>query len=367
MTKFFITISSIFILLSGKLSAQNPKFENLSLKTDYHYGFLLPEYSFISYFTDDAVRGFQVETVKKLKGEKLWQRLYDYPSVSLAAYYGSLANDTVFGKVVSLFPSFYFPLYRKNKTELFWQLGVGLAYSTEKFDLTENYYNIAVATHLNIWFRAALDLKYNINDKIALSAGTAFGHFSNANLSEPNIGLNFWTVYAGTDISISKKTELNNEEIPPFKPGKEFALIIAGGGKHTRRFSEDYYFAGSVSGEFKKISGYKFAFGTGADFFYDESVPEEMIRAGKEDVKNYYKIKTGIHISQELIIGKLSLMIQEGVYIGFTDHLDNYKMYNRGVVRYKFSEHFFADFAMKTNLNILDIAEIGIGWYANKK
>lgn len=362
MKSFFIFL---VILITSNLKAQNSHLNDAHLKADYHYGFLLPEYPFLNYLTNDGVKAFDIELTKDLTGKKLWERVYNYPSVGIAGYYGSLGNDTVFGKVFSLYPFVRFPLFERKKILFSSQIGIGLAYSLNKFDIENNYYNIAVASHFNIWFQAKLDFTYRVNDKFNFSLGTTFGHFSNANLEEPNLGLNFWTVYSGIDYYLRKKTERITCKIPDFKKKTEFAVIIAGGRKQTRRFAEQSYFAASVSGEYKRVFGYKFAAGGGVDIFYDASIPDEMRLAGIAEVKNIYKLKSGFHISQEFIVGKLSIIIQEGVYLGYKDYLYKHTMYNRGILRYKFSKHFFTDIAMKSNLNILDVAEIGLGYYKN--
>ena len=210
-------------------------------------------------------------------------------------------------------------------------------------------------------------MKYKASEKFNFLAGTAFGHFSNGNMAEPNLGLNFWTFYSGLDYYITKQTENIVKEVPDFKSGNEFAFIVAGGAKHTRRFAEKVYFAGSFSGEYRRILGYKGALGTGADFFYDASIPDEMQRAEITEIKDIYKIKTGIHFSQELIVGNLSLIVQEGFYVGFTDKLNNQLMYNRGIVRYRIFDKIFVNLAMKTNLWVLDVAELGLGYYFRTK
>lgn len=362
--KLFLTF--IFLSFLQYSFSQKMRYSNLHLNADYHYGFLLPEYNLFNYLTNDAIRGVEINLTKDLKGDKLWERVYHYPSVGLSFYYGSLGNDSVFGRLSTVYPYIYFPLIQKNHFQLSYKLGVGPSYVTKKFDLETNYYNIAIASHFNIWFRSALDFKYQISNVFSVSTGTAFGHFSNANLAEPNLGLNFWTFYAGADVNISKQTEKNKDIIPGFKKKNEFAFIVACGGKHTRRFAPKSYFAGSLSGEYRRILAYKGALGLGADVFYDASIPDEMKLAGISDVKNIYKVKTGFHTSQELIVGKLSLIIQEGFYVGFTDHLNHHKMYNRGIIRYKFSDHLFVNMAMKTNLWILDVAELGVGYYFSK-
>ena len=361
--KFFFVL--FFLALLQFVNAQKNKFSDLHLKAKYHYGFLLPEYNFFNYFTNNAIRAFDFEITKDLKGNKIWEQVYHHPSVGISFYHGSLGNDTVFGKINTIYPFISFPVIENNRFLFSIRVGAGPSYATKKFDLQNNYYNIAIASHFNIWFRTALDLTYKINNKFSVSSGTAFGHFSNANLAEPNLGLNFWTFYTGADYYLTYKTARKKDIIPNFDKKNEFVFIIAGGGKHTRRFAEQSYFAGSLSGEYKRIFGYKVGVGCGADIFYDASIPDEMQRAEIYEVKEIYKLKSGFHLSQELIVGKLSLIIQEGVYVGFIDHLSNHIMYNRGIIRYKFSKHFFANMAMKTNLWILDVAEIGIGYYRN--
>ena len=363
MKYFFIIFGIIF---TQNLTAQKTLFSDIRIKSDYYTGFLLPEYEFVNYFAIDNIKAFDIEIVKDFKGQKLWEQVYNYPSIGISFYHGTLGNNLVFGNVTALYPSISIPLFEKKKFLISSETGIGIAYASEIFNLENNYRNIAVASHFNIWFREALNLSYQINEKFSVSTGTAFGHFSNANLREPNLGLNFWTFYAGADALISRKTEKITKQIPEFIKKNEFALIIAAGGKHTRRFAERSYFAGSFSGEYRRILGFKGGLGTGLDIFYDASIPDEMKRAGKTNIKQIYKLKTGIHLSQELRVGKLSLIIQEGFYIGFKDYLNNRLMYNRGIVRYRISDRLFLNMAMKTNLWILDVMELGLGYNIGK-
>ncbi len=354
------------VILNTQVKSQTKITDNLHIKADFHYGWLLPEYNLFNYFTNDAIKGLKISLQKDLTGEKIWEMVYKYPTTGISAYYGSLGNDRVFGRVASVSPFISLPLYRKNNLSVYSKTEVGIAYVSEKFDIKNNFHNIAIGSNFNVWFSENIDLYYRINDKISLSAGTSFGHFSNANFAEPNLGLNFWTFYSGIDYYLTKKTKKITDKIPDFIQKNEFAFIIAGSGKHTRRFADRLYFAGSLSAEYKRILGYKGALGAGLDLFYDTSIPDEMRKAGIPEIQEIYKLKSGIHLSQELIIGKLSLIIQEGFYILLTDKLNNQIMYNRGIVRYKISKNLFANLAMKTNLWVLDVAELGLGYYFSK-
>jgi len=361
-----LKIFIIFILFFPKTGfSQNSFFNDTHLRINYLKGFLLPEYDFITFLTNDNITGYELDVYKELTGKKLWHRVYKYPSIGISFIHTSLGNDEVFGNATAINPYIRFNLLSKQKFKLEYNLGVGLAYANKKFDLNTNYQDIPIGSHLNIWFNTELSASYKIYKNISLTGGTVFNHISNANLAEPNIGLNLWDLMLGIDAEIGKTTEKNIDPVPKFKPLNQFAVILAGANKHTRRFAEETYFTASASFEYKRILGHKISLGTGADLFYDSSVPDEMFREGISEIKDLYKYKTGFHFSQELIIGKLSLGIQEGIYILLTDKLNKNIMYNRGIMRYKISDNLFLNLAMKSNIVVLDVMEIGIGYYWN--
>ena len=359
---FFIS----FIFISENTAySQNNKFSNIKMSAKYHYGYFLPEYPFFDYLVNDNINVFEYNIQKEVSGKNLWHKVYKYPSTGISLFYSELGNNSIFGKTVAINPYIQFNLLKKEKIDLRYQLGFGICYVTHHFDFQENYHNIAVGSHLNIWLNSELTASYHFYNDISLLIGTAFNHLSNANLAEPNIGLNSWTFFSGIQANINKKEKIYDYEIPKFNQKNEYSVIIAGGIKQTRRFAEEHYFSGSISLEYKRKLGHKFSIGAGSDLFFDASVPDEMIREGINDVKNLYKYKNGFHLSQEFIFGKISLIFQEGLYFFLTDHLYNHKMYNRGILRYKFSDHFFVNIAMKSNIVVLDVMEIGVGYCWN--
>lgn len=357
--KYLIFI--IFIFLFKINFSQN----DLNLKANFQNGVLLFEYDFFNYIVNDNIKDFELSISKELQGNREWERLYKYPSIGISFFKTSLGNDSVYGNAYVLNPYISFNLLTKPKFKIKYQVGVGLTYATKHFDLETNYKNIAIASHLNIWFNSELYATYKVYKNASIMAGTAFSHLSNANLSEPNIGLNTWTFLVGTDIQIGKRSIKNTDPISKLKHKNYYSFIIAGGIKHTRRFAKKSYFSGSTEFDYTRILNHKFALGIGADLFQDNSIPDEMIRAEAEIVKDSYKYKSGIHLSQEIIFGDVSFILHEGMYIGFKDKLYNHKFYNRGILRYKFSDHFFVSSAMKTNIFILDVMEVGIGYYWN--
>lgn len=325
-------------------------------------GVLLPEYAFMSYLTDDYTRGFEINILKQTSGKSIWHQLYRYPGFGMSFHYTTLGSREYFGNQYSLYPYFSMNILRRKKFELNYQMGVGVAYATKKYLPDNNYQNLAIGSHFNIHYHADMIAQYQAGKRIFLNTGLAFSHISNANLSEPNVGLNLFSIYAGVSYAFGKPDSSGGNFNMHMDPYFTYEVMLAGGMKHTRTFESFQYPALSVSFDAKRRFGYKFALGLGVDFFYDSSIEPQMIRLNKSFVpSNAYT--SGIHLAEEFIYDRFSFIVQEGVYIGLTDKLFGYVMYNRAIARYKFTQHFFASISMKSHLFILDFPEVGIGYY----
>jgi hypothetical protein len=362
---YILFLSFIPVLLTGKSNAQKSILEDSKIGINYHYGFLLPEYPFFIYLTNSAINIVELNFSKKVYGTKIWHQVYRMPDIGFSLFYSDLGNDDVFGKSIAVNPYIGFHLINTQPVTLTYRIGLGLTYVSKHFDAETNYKNLPVGSHLNLWLNSELFASIHLKDRYSINGGLGFNHLSNANLAEPNIGLNYLTFLIGGEVLLSDRAKETLIEIPDFVKKNEFSIDFGGCVKKTRRFAPETYFAGSLSFQLKRFLAYKFGPGIGVDLFYDNSIPDEMKLKGISTVKNVYQFKSGIHISQEFVVGKLSLIIQEGLYIILKDRLENYKMYNRGIVRYKFSNHWYANIAMKSNLFILDVMELGIGFYWN--
>lgn len=348
--------------LFGVIRAQYDSTHNWLVRANIQHGVLLPEYGFMSNISDDYVKGFEVSFMKPTTGKTIWEHLYRFPSFGVSFYYCTMGSKQHFGEQFTLYPYYALNIVKKKHFELNYQMGLGVTYATKKYDQNTNYQNLAIGSHFNIHYHADVIGQYKITNRIFANAGIAFSHISNANLSEPNVGLNFFTMYAGVSYGIGKQQNFTAIKIAPFDPFFTYEILLNGGMKHTRTFESFQYPALSISFDAKRRMRYKFAFGIGADFFYDASTEPQMKRLNKpyQPSDSY---TSGIHFSQEFVYNKVSLILQEGFYLGLTDKLNGYFMYNRAITRYKFSNHFFVNFSLKSHLYILDFPEIGIGYY----
>ena len=353
-----LCLALIFCVGVDRAKAQ----ENFKFRADVHTGLVLPEYSQMLYLVNAPVVGAEFSLCRLAKPTKYWNQLYRFPEYGFTFQFTSLGNQQVLGYEYAVFPYFTLPLVRKQSFLFYQQYGFGVGYATKKFDLTTNYQNVAVGSHFNAHFSFKLGVKWNLDQRKALNGGLFFTHYSNANMAEPNLGLNFAGVYAGIQIGRTNATPSPTLEVPAHVKKNEFAVVTAFGGKHTRALQSDIYQAASITFEYKRHVYHKVHVGGGLDFSYDSSTQPEMAAKGKYNFKPIDNYRSGIHVAQEFVYAQFSFILQEGVYIGLTDKVNNHPIYTKAVVRYKVNAHWLLHFAMRSHLHILDYPEIAIGY-----
>lgn len=353
---FFFLYNLCFVVGFG----QNKFSDDLSISANYKQGFVLPEYEFINYLVYDYTRSFELSLLKETSGKTEWEQVYSYPSYGISFFYSSLGNDEVFGHEMAIYPFFRINLFQKGAFKLYSQTGLGFSYVSKHFDLEENYLNVAVGSHFNIHFNQRLGLSYPLSDKFDLGLGISFDHFSNANTSEPNLGLNYLSSFFGVNYWLGERTEKKSHETKDHERKVENELVFHIGGKHSRALSSKYYQTASLSFEKRKAYWRAFHLGIGADIFYDSSIEDQLLGMEK-DYRKKDDFQSGIHISQSFVYNRFSISLQEGIYLGLVEKIDNYTMYNRGIFKYWLNDKVSLRLTMKSHLHILDYPEFGVG------
>lgn len=348
------------MFFSEILVGQSRISENLSVESNYFHGFILPEYQFINFVVEDNSQSLEINLLKETTGKNTWEQVYGYPTYGLSFLYSTLGNDSILGKEFAITPFLRIPLLNKKNFGIFTQLGLGASYVTKKFDFEDNFLNVAVGSHFNFHFNTRVGFNYQLNEQLKINSGLSLDHFSNANTAEPNLGINYLSGFLGLSYRLQPPTSKITSEIPNNKAVTENELVLSVGGKHARSLSSKYYFTSSVSFEKRKSFWRALHLGIGADLFYDTSI-EDQLTEENEEFKNFYNFQTGIHISQNIIYGRFSLTLQEGIYLGLTERIENYVMYNRGIFKYFVTENVSVRLTMKSHLHILDYPEIGLG------
>jgi len=355
-----VYLTLAFLTVAPFSSAQNNKW---GYRIDVHRGLVLPEYSMFLYIANKPTTGLEFSLFKRSTARNYWHQLYRFPEYGITFQFTTLGNDKVFGQEYALYPYFCIPLVQQKSFIFYQQFGLGLGYATKKYDSQTNYLNVAVGSHINVHFNYKLGIKRALSNKTSMNLGIAFTHYSNANMAEPNLGLNVVSLYGGINLGSTMAAPQATAVIPTHIRKNEIALVVSFGGKHTRALQSEIYHTAAVSFEYKHHTFRKLHLGGGLDFSYDSSTELEMKAQNRLQFKPLYNYRSGLHFSQEFVYDRFSFILQEGIYIGLTEPIHHRKMYNKAIVRYKLNSHWLINFAMRSHLHILDYPELAVGFY----
>jgi len=338
--------------------------DNLYFSAQLGSGFLIAHRSSLAPLVNSYTQSLFVEIAKSSFGKKAWQQLYNYPSLGIGYYHGSLGNNDIFGHSNGIYGFIEAPYFPEKKVSFTYKFGFGLAYLSKKFDLYDNIYNVAIGSHINYLIVFSFDFKFNLlHNKLFIKTGLGFKHMSNGKTQTPNLGLNIadWHLTAGYYIGernshITKSIERRNKQT--------FMLIVAGGLKEFTTPNLGKYFAGNTTFEYEHAFKTKISFGTGLDIFYDGVVHKELNQ--KEDNNAFaHAIRYGLHGTYVIYYHKVGFVIQMGTYIA-PNYKDDGYIYHRVGFRAKITEHLLANLTMKTHWGRADIVEFGLGYYVSK-
>ncbi len=355
----WITFAICFIF-GVQLNAQTKFTDDLKTTVNYHSGYNLPEYSVFTLITNDYINSIDICLSKETYGKDIWQQIYNYPEYGVSLFYSTLGNNNILGRELSLNYFYKINFFYRNKFRVYNRIGIGIGYVNRKFDFENNYINVAVGSHLNIHYNCRFGATYLLSKKIALNSGVSFDHISNANTGEPNLGINYLTGYLGFTYNINPKTIKKTPVLKPHVKKNSIYIFACLGGKHSQSLSSKYYPTSSGSFDIIREFYRGFHMGTGIDLFYDSSVNLELTKNNIE-YKSIYDFQTGIHISQTIVYNKISITLQEGIYLFLSDHIGNNLFYNKAILQYNFFEKLSFRISMKSHLHILDYPEVGIG------
>ncbi len=365
--RIFLYIILLFVINISGFSQTESKFrQNKSISVSYHYGWLLPEYSFNTLQAIEPIHGAEISLEKHSSGSNYWQRLYKYPVTGISLFYSGLSNPEIYGKQGTIYGYTGSSFMQNNKINIFWKLGLGFTYTSEKFDFHKNRLNVAIGSNYNVYFRAAMGWQTHISNSFVFKQSLDFSHISNINMNEPNIGLN-WLTFNNTILFLPKgKPLFDNPEIPEHQKRLEHQFFLSGGLKHTKTFEPYQYITGSFSYNLSYKPSHIIGLGIGADFFYDSSV-KNVMKDKEYDYLQKYSWHTGIHAELKLTYNRLSLGLQQGVYLGLKETINNNIVYNRSFMQWKLNDNVLLMLALKSHIHILDHVQIGVGYTLNQK
>ena len=278
----FIKLFALCLLISPGilLQAQQPSFKDrLYVEADVHYGFVMPHISPIAYFITDHVKGFQLNVGIHTFGDKKWQQYYNYPRLGIGFYHSGLGNNEVFGQVNALFGYMDRYFFRADRRfNIGNRLAFGMAYINKKYDLRENYFDVAIGSHVNVYINYSLEGLIRLSPVTQIKLGLGMMHVSNGRFKEPNKGLNLITTFVGLQYSFHNPgTSIVAEPKETDEPGRNQLMIACSMGKKQISRKYDYsYTPTALSLEYARKVSRTSWIGMAFTTYYDPSLKKEI-------------------------------------------------------------------------------------------
>ncbi len=203
---------------------------NLLLETRFYYGFLAYHHTELM-LMQGHLSGFELSAIYKTFGKKEWQKRHNYPYISYNVFYSPLTGHPALGNLYAIYPALSIPMYQTKNYYLSFRTGLGLGYITKHFDPVENYKNLAIGSHVNIFINLMFNYRYHLTPMLDISAGLGLIHLSNGGIASPNYGINLPTASLALAYKISaenRRLYLRRPSIPVFgyKGNKVFIYNI---------------------------------------------------------------------------------------------------------------------------------------------
>ena len=362
--RLIVLLSGLLVWCSG-LNAQDSLFYKHSLGLHLEHGYILPENSGLVYLVNRPVAAVSVTVLGQSDGSHAWSRSWGLPQYGLMVRYGSLGNKKVFGHEFSVVPVFRFPVMRNKWFQMHVQTGLGLGRVSRRFTLEDNFLNLVVGARTSLHYSLRVELEHMVHKQLQVHAGLGLEHLSNANLAQPNIGINNLGAFGGVRWKINQTVRLPSvsQIVESVESGPE--VVFGAGMKRRRAYDPILYPAFSLYGEWKWPLSEKIILGAGGDLFFDGSGrtdADTRLDGIKPDAAYDVRLSSGLHLSQEFRYRKLGMILQEGLYLGLKDVVSGERIYHRGIFRHYLNNHWMVQLSMKSHWFVLDFAEIGVGY-----
>jgi len=335
----FLLISILSLLWGKQLFAQEQISPGgLSLETIFHYGTIFKHSEKMdSLLIDEPTYELEVNLIRKTNGRAAWQQFHNYPTLGLAFYYVRFSNLKILGRAYALLPNINWAMIDKPSFTLNFRIGSGLAYLSNPFHVINNKDNIAIGSRINNISSFAFYVNWQLYDRFYLKAAASFTHFSNASYKLPNLGLNTPTLGIGLGYKIRQDHQkLNVDSMPDVDKKIHFNVRLSLGAKEYLLPGSPKYYIYISSLYLSKNLNHKNRLSLGTDIAYNSTVYAFIVNGGAfQEKERIRSVRISIFFGDEIVINKLSLLGQLGVYI-YNPFLMVNSLYSRLGIQYNF-------------------------------
>ena len=340
----------------------NAQVQNYNIEGNLNYGIIYPHHKSIQYHVRKPIAAVNINLLKRTKGDQKWHRHFNYPEYGIGLHASNLGNSRIYGNVYALYGVYSHPFFNKDFF-LGGRLNFGTSWVTKTFDIEDNHKNQAIGSHLNIYFKLALNGHIHLNKTLLLTSTLGFSHYSNGHVDAPNTGLNTITMSSGIKYYF-RSPQYSTQKIEgknSIQKKNKVSVIGSMGLKKLSVFYRNTHFTSSIAVDYIRRVGAKSAFGAGIDGFYDGSL--KLVAKNRD--KNFtpdYLYRAGIHFLYELNVNQFALNLSLGKYF-YTKFPSLKTFYNRVGLKYYASNNYVINMTLKSHGARADFIEFGLGYY----
>lgn len=423
MRNFLITL----LLVLGVATMLYSQPETFVFKAQVIGGQIIPTNKTLKSINPDLTLGGEIAIEFPSWGEYPWQQYLGKPTLGVGFVGLNLGDHNILGQSFALYPYLLIDIVKLPHFELNWKVGAGLSFFNKTYNRVYEKYNPEtvpewsyygptcnnlIGSIINVYLTTGANFNFPITKQFALHADFGYMHMSNGSILQPNGGINI--LYASVGATYRLETECkyckhDKKATFPSLPYKWSINITGSGGYRELYYGDDKgYGIGSLHiGATYNICNW-YALGGGVDAFYDgvfnqqggtrlESLTAEQRQEQlkhthfgryiilNEDLSN--KFRVGISINNEFKIGRITAILDWGIYLYdpirlayYTD--DSYKhKYEKRPMLYKYDiekedgwnylrlgvrcrvwDNLYIQAAVKTHLSKAEMIEWGIGY-----
>ncbi len=318
------------------------------------------------------VWGYELHLLQQTYGKSIWQQRRNFPLIGLAFNYMNYGYNDIYGSVLGLSPTITLNLLKYKNFSWTFRAGFGLGYVTKYYQRppAPSQQNAAIGGHLNNVSPLSTDIRWTLNERIALHAGFFFTHVSNASIQIPNLGINTYGAQIGVRYFplTAQPNRIIRDHVDTWRNQYGVQVRTSVGFKEVGSYGGPRYQSYLLG-----IQGYKLYQSKNRVYFGAEYQYHQQVYAfHKSNFESKAKARSeagqlAIHLGHEFIIGRFGIIGQLGYYIKDVEERSIPLYQKIGTQFYimqrdkGFIKHLYANILLKTHLANAEMAEIGIG------
>ncbi|MBC8109779.1 MAG: acyloxyacyl hydrolase [Verrucomicrobia bacterium] len=325
-------------------------------------GFVLKHSERMGVLAQSRPYSFEMSFARQADGSKIWHKPFRYPQTGITAGFMDFRNP-ILGQVFYLFPFAEKTMLGKQQAQVRFKFGTGLVYVAKPFDVDNNFQNVAISSRFVYLLQGTLSGNFQVCKNWKIKTGLVFTHFSNASFTQPNAGVNVPSVMLGINYQPDFQNYIQLPDTFSRMFSKRITFNILGVFTVQEIGLPDgkkYWGANLISYIGKPVS-YKSALVAGIDFFVN-SAQKQLVEDNKISGSKKPDFKqAGITFGHELLMSRLSLLTQLGVYV-YAPYSNAQAVYQRYGLKYKTGRRTNIGIFLKSHYGTAEYVEWGAGF-----